>query len=103
MHIPAAEDVDDSMRTSVGMLTDPCKKPSGGAARILTDRDNWIMANFGYLERHIKRVDPGKRKKGGQLSHSLSAKSASSNRATTEDDETSDADEFIVDGWWVGD
>ena len=30
----------DSMRTSVGKLTDPSKKPSGGAARILTDRDN---------------------------------------------------------------
>ena len=63
MHIPAAEDVDDSMRTSVGMLTDPCKKPSGGAARILTDRDNWIMENLGYLERHIKRVDAGKWKR----------------------------------------
>ena len=87
----------DSMRTSVGKLTDPSKKPSGGAARILTDRDNWIMENFGYLERHIKRVDAGKRKKGGQLSQSLSAKTpTSSNRPTTEDD-TSEAEEVIVD------
>ena len=63
MHIPAAEDVDDSMRTSVGKLTDQSKKPSGGAARILTDWDNWIMEILGYLERHIKRVDAGKRKR----------------------------------------
>ena len=30
----------DSMGTSVGKLTDPTKKPSGGEAKILTDRDN---------------------------------------------------------------
>ena len=87
----------DSMGTSVGKLTDPTKKPSGGEAKILTDRDNWIMENFGYLEKHIKRVHAGKKKKGGQLSHSLSAKSGStSNRGTSDDDDTTDA-EVILD------
>ena len=79
----------DSMRTAVGKLTDPAKKPSGGAAKVRTDRDSWIMENFGYLEKHIKRVDAGKRKKGGQLSESLSR--VSSNRGTS-DDETSEAE-----------
>ena len=84
------------MRTSVGKLTDPAKTPSIGAARILTDWDNWIMENFGYLEKHIKRVDAGKRKEGGQLSHSLSAKSGStSNRGTSDDDDTTDADVIL--------
>ena len=83
------------MRKSAGKLTDPTKKPSGGAARILTDRDNWIMENFGYLEKHIKRIDSGKRKKGGQLSHSLSIRRVStSNRGTSDD--TTDA-EVILD------
>ena len=54
------------------------------------------MENFGYLERHIKRADAGKRKKGGQLSHSLSVKSASTNNRSTSDDDTSDA-EVILD------
>ena len=85
----------DSMRTAVGKITDPAKKPSGGAAKVLTDRDSWIMENFGYLEKHIKRVDAGKRKKGGQLSESLSVHKVSSNRGTSDDD-TSDP-ELIID------
>jgi len=52
----------DSMRTAVGKLTDPAKKPSGGTVRVLTDRDSWIMENFGYLEKHIKRLNARKRK-----------------------------------------
>jgi len=92
----------DSMRTAVGKLTDPTKKPSGGAAKVRSDRDDWIIENFGYLEKHIKRVDAGKRKKGGQLAESLGL--LSSKLGTSEEDtepeiivhETSDDDNDVT-------
>eukprot|EP00057_Strongylocentrotus_purpuratus_P021220 XP_011675694.1 PREDICTED: uncharacterized protein LOC105443788 [Strongylocentrotus purpuratus] len=54
----------DSMRTSVGKLT---KKKSGQEAKEYTDRERWILENFGYLTDHIKRVGSEKRKQGGQV------------------------------------
>lgn len=54
----------DSMRTLVGKIT---SKKSGDKARPRTDREDWIMQQFGYLENHIKRV-VCPRKKGGQVS-----------------------------------
>ena len=65
----------DSMRTTVGKLTDPTKKQSED--RILTDRENWILENFRYLERHIRRVDTRKRKTGGKVSQTSSSSSVS--------------------------
>ena len=55
----------DSMRTTLGKLT---RKKSGQEAKDYTDREKWILENFGYLTDHIRRIGPEKRKQGGQVS-----------------------------------
>ena len=43
----------NSIRSKVGKITDT---KSGSAARTLTDRDQFLLANFGFLAPHISRV-----------------------------------------------
>ena len=43
----------DSVRTKVGKMT---KEKSGSASKELTERDQFIMSNFGFLRDHIARV-----------------------------------------------
>ena len=43
----------ESVRTKVGKLSD---KKSGSATKDMTDRDTFLMQNFGFLASHIERV-----------------------------------------------
>ena len=43
----------DSVRTRVGKLT---AQTSGSCARVNTDRDEFILRNFGFLKAHIVRL-----------------------------------------------
>ena len=43
----------ESVRSKVGKLTD---KKSGSNTKDLTDRDTFLMSNFGFLSKHISRV-----------------------------------------------
>ena len=43
----------ESVRTKVGKLSD---KKSGSATKDMTDRDTFLMQNFGFLASHIARV-----------------------------------------------
>ena len=44
----------ESIRTSAGKLIK--QGPSGTAKGNPTEREKWIIANFGFLEQHISRV-----------------------------------------------
>ncbi|XP_041349356.1 uncharacterized protein LOC121368683 [Gigantopelta aegis] len=52
-----------SIRDRAGKITK--KQPSGSGAQPLTDRDKWVLDNFGYIQNYMRRVAEGKRKKGG--------------------------------------
>ncbi|XP_053364978.1 uncharacterized protein LOC128534537 isoform X2 [Clarias gariepinus] len=55
-----------SMRDRTGKLTK--KQPSGSGTLPMTDRDKWLLENFGYIQNFMKRVAEGKRNKRGQPS-----------------------------------
>jgi hypothetical protein len=43
-----------NIRSTYGKLTAPGK--SGSGAKVLSDREKWIMQNFGFMKDHISRV-----------------------------------------------
>ena len=44
------------MRTCYGKLSKPAKSGSGVLNKNLTDREEWILQTFAFLEDHIVRI-----------------------------------------------
>ena len=57
-----------TQRDEVGRITDPNRKPSGSGADQLTDRQKWVIDNFGFVSRFMRRHDVSKRKIAGLVS-----------------------------------
>ena len=57
-----------TQRDEVGRLTDPYRKPSLSRPDQLTDRQKWVMDNFGFMSRFMRRHAVSKRTFGGLVS-----------------------------------